>query len=84
MNTKHEEALVITMEEAAEVIQECSKVLRFGKTTDNLDKEVGDLICLLDILVNEGIINKDIIERSIEQKLSKLSRYSDHLGKPQS
>ena len=48
---KKTETLVILMEECGEVIQECSKILRFGngdeKMTERLHKELGDLFCMI-------------------------------------
>ena len=41
------ETLVILMEECGEVIQECSKILRFGNDSDKLHKELGDLFCMI-------------------------------------
>ena len=58
---KKTETLVILMEECGEVIQECSKILRFGngdeKMTERLHKELGDLICM--IKLTEDNLNLD-------------------------
>lgn len=51
------ETLVILMEECGEVIQECSKILRFGNDADKLHKELGDLICM--IKLTEDNLNLD-------------------------
>jgi hypothetical protein len=85
MNKKEQEILVITQEECAEVIQEISKCFRFG--IDNLHKsgevhrsvleqEIGDLLCMIDLLVTEGIIDKENIEKAKEFKKIKLEKYS--------
>ena len=58
---KKTETLVILMEECGEVIQECSKILRFGngdeKMTERLHKELGDLFCM--IKLTEDNLNLD-------------------------
>ena len=63
MNSKTNEALVILQEECAEVIQEVSKCFRFGINDLNkdgikhslvLEKEVADMLCMVDILVAQG------------------------------
>jgi NTP pyrophosphatase (non-canonical NTP hydrolase) len=40
---RKEECLTILMEECGEVIQEASKIMRFGNDTSKLTKELGDL-----------------------------------------
>ena len=80
MNTKTNEALVILQEECAEVIQEVSKCFRFG--IDNLNKdgvlhsttlnmEVGDMLALVDILINQGVLDRDVLEFAKESKIEK-------------
>ena len=49
-NDSATELLTILQEECAEVIQEASKIKRFGQTSENTDrlaKEVGDLVCMI-------------------------------------
>lgn len=89
MNTeKIKEILVITQEEAAEVIQVISKMQRFGigavylregENTTNIDalhKEVGDLLCMIDLLQSHGLLNKDILDVAKAAKTEKLKRWS--------
>lgn len=86
MNEKQKEILVITQEECAEVIQEISKCFRFGldnmhksgiKHREVLQTEVGDLLCMLDLLFTEGIIDKNTVDQSILNKREKLKKYSN-------
>lgn len=73
------EALVILMEECAEVIQAASKIIRFGRgihSLNNLNKEIGDLLCMVLILKQQGLIDQDILPNQIISKLEKLRTYS--------
>lgn len=75
-----EELLTITMEECGELTQECSKVMRFGATQENLDrleKEVGDLLCMIDLLHNYDLIRWTVLEDRVDVKREKLSRFSN-------
>jgi len=83
-NTK--EALVILQEECAEVVQEVSKCFRFGldsqhyktglKHNKMLETEVGDVLALVDILVEQGVLNKDSLEAAKLAKKEKLKLWS--------
>ena len=86
MNSKTEEALGILQEECAEVIQEVSKIRRFGldtlhyksgvKHSAMLEMEVGDVLALVDILVEQGILNRDGLAVAAENKKLKLKQWS--------
>jgi|LULV01.1.fsa_nt_gb NTP pyrophosphatase (non-canonical NTP hydrolase) len=75
-----QELLVITMEECGELIQECSKQIRFGSTDySKLQNEIGDVVCMIELLQDFGIIdNKKILTR-VETKKNKLKKWSTHL-----
>ena len=77
---RDQELLVITMEECAEVIQECSKLLRFGDTEFDpriLEKEIGDLICMLELMEKRDWISWDKVYRQAAKKEEKLKIWSD-------
>jgi hypothetical protein len=87
MNSKIEEALGILQEECAEVIVEVSKIRRFGLDTvhhktgqnhkDMLSLEVGDVLAMVDILLEQGILTQaelDIAKQSKKDKLRKWSK----------
>ena len=80
MNQK-EELLVILMEECAEVQQEASKLIRFGSETWadvlNFEKEIGDLLCMIDLCHKQGLISEDSIIQAAEAKREKLKRWSN-------
>ena len=79
--TRNEELLVILMEECAEVQQEASKLIRFGSDTwaDVLqfEKEIGDLLCMIDLCHKEGLISEDAIIQAAEAKYEKLKKWSN-------
>ena len=86
MKKQVEEALGILQEECAEVIQEVSKIRRFGldtlhyksgvKHSTMLEMEVGDVLALVDILVEQGILDRDGLEVATENKKLKLQQWS--------
>jgi NTP pyrophosphatase (non-canonical NTP hydrolase) len=75
---KKEEMLVITMEECGELIQACSKMLRFGKEQDytQLQEEIGDVMCMIEILRDGGFVNDKQIADRIKVKKEKLMKWS--------
>lgn len=86
LNDKTKESLIILQEECAEVVQEVSKCFRFGldskhyKTglshTTMLETEIGDVLALVDILVDKGIINLNNLELAKAAKKEKLKLWS--------
>lgn len=77
--TYDQELLTILMEEAAEVIQEASKCIRFG-TEENmahLEKEIGDLMCMVALLHEHDYIAFTRLDRYVEEKREKLKKYSN-------
>lgn len=74
-----DELLTITSEECAEVIVECSKIKRFCNPTDDFEKEVGDLLCLLFLCEKHNLINMDTVNKYSQEKLEKLKQYSNLL-----
>ena len=76
---KKQEALIILMEECGEVIQEASKILRFGNDTDRLTKELGDLQCMINQTANHLEIDSVSIGVHANEKRDKLKKYSNLL-----
>lgn len=86
MTEKEREILGITQEECAEVIQAISKCVRFGidnehksgKTQrENLSMEVGDLVCMIGLLIEAGLVKEEDINRARDEKIEKLKVYSN-------
>ena len=87
MNEKIRETLIITQEECAEVIQAVSKIMRFGfdscyptedsaSTKECLELEVGQLLCMIGILIDQGVIEEDAMLQAMEAKKIKLETWS--------
>lgn len=87
MSEKIRETLVILQEECAEVIQSVSKILRFGfdsrypteesaSTKECLEMEAGQLLCMIGILVDSGVIDEDAMIAAMEYKKEKLKEWS--------
>ena len=90
MNNKENEIMDILQEECAEVIQAVSKCRRFGingihlklekSNRENLTEEVGDLLCMIDLLIEHGIVDDKevyIARAAKEEKLKKWSMIYD-------
>lgn len=77
-----ETVMAVLQEECAEVIQAVSKIYRFGldnswngvTNKQSLVTEIGDVLALIDILINETDINisEDEVINAIELKREKL------------
>jgi len=72
-----EETLVILMEECGEVIQECSKILRFGNDASKLTKELGDLQYMINLTANHLDIDVVKIGVHANEKREKLKKFSN-------
>ena len=75
-----EELLVIFMEECAEATVEASKIIRFGQNDEeigSLAREVGDLVCMINLLEEYGIINRSQINQYALAKKEKLKKWSN-------
>ena len=78
MRTKLEQLMVITMEECGELVQACSKKLRGSKTaTKLLIKEVGDVQCMIDLIVENGLLAREDISSRVQVKRDKLKTWSN-------
>ena len=75
---KKEEMLVITMEECGELIQACSKMIRFDEPCDTkqLQEEIGDVMCMIEILRDGGLVSDKQIADRIKVKKEKLMKWS--------
>ena len=87
---KLQELMVITMEECGELAQQCSKTIRKFDTIEQaledteaavrnrtkLLEEVGDVQCLIDLMVECGLLTKEEINARIASKRDKLQTWS--------
>ena len=81
---KNDEILLIAQEECAEVTQAISKVFRFGMDVEHngstnkqrLTEELGDLHCMIDLMVESGMIDRRELLNASAQKRNKLQTWS--------
>ena len=81
---KLQELMVITMEECGELTQTCSKVIRKFENfedidhekLDNLIEEIGDVACMIELMVESGICTETQIQDRILLKREKLKKRS--------
>ena len=74
------ELLVITSEEASEIVKVVSKILRYGmqpKDQTALIEEIGDMQCMIDLIVEHKLITKTQIKNRIKTKRKKLEKWSN-------
>ncbi len=86
MNSKIKEALGILQEECAEVIVEVSKCDRFGMDSVHyktgllhskmLEMEVGDVLAMVDILIEQGVLDVNELDIAKANKKEKLKVWS--------
>jgi NTP pyrophosphatase (non-canonical NTP hydrolase) len=86
MNSNQSEILSILQEECAEVIQAASKISRFGidnfkpdkpKTNrEHLEEELGDLMCMIQLLTEYEIVDSAKIDIAALNKRAKLRQWS--------
>ena len=87
MNNKSREILLIAQEECAEVTQAISKIFRFGleakhpqrseTNKEHLSEEIGDLLTMIDLMVQEDMISWKEVLKAKEAKLEKLKMWSN-------
>ena len=93
MNTYVEECMITLSEECAEVIQVVSKIQRFGLTSfhpndptvnnlQRLEQEIGDVLCMIDILREEGALDDRALQNAKLAKRIKFKKFSIFSPKP--
>lgn len=80
-----DEILLITQEECAEVTQAISKIFRFGidsvhkgvSNQEHLETEVGDLLCMIDLMIEYNIVSGTAVRAAKIEKMEKLKCWSN-------
>ena len=73
-----QELMVITMEECGELIEACSKAIRCENYKDErLTEEVGDVLFLIDLMIERGLVTSEDICSRMEIKKEKLKKWSN-------
>ena len=89
LTNQQKEILLIAQEECAEVTQAISKIFRFGllekyadKTNqERLEEEIGDLVCMIELMEDTGIIDPEFIRKASMTKRIKLEKWSTIFNK---
>jgi NTP pyrophosphatase (non-canonical NTP hydrolase) len=86
MKEQESEVMNILSEECAEVIQAISKCHRFGmdnvkpgkpKTNrEHLEEELGDLLAMVDILLEMDVVDSEALQLAKIAKIEKLKKWS--------
>jgi NTP pyrophosphatase (non-canonical NTP hydrolase) len=85
INEQQKEVMSILQEECAEVIQAVSKIFRFGIDMEydgqtnrgRLTEELGDLVAMVRLLLDKGVISMDELEVAADNKIEKLKKWSN-------
>jgi NTP pyrophosphatase (non-canonical NTP hydrolase) len=89
MNKAQKEVLLIAQEECAEVTQAISKIFRFGidgshnerTNRERLMEELGDLHCMIEFIVESGLIDRKDLLNASGLKRHKLLKWSNIFDK---
>ena len=86
MDNQTKEIFCIAQEECAEVTQAISKIFRFGfeskhpvsgkSNIQSLEEETGDLLAMIDIMVEKCIISDTKLNEARQAKREKLKKWS--------
>ena len=72
------ELMLITMEECGELVEACSKAVRCEDyTIDRLTEEAGDVLCMIELMKDRGILNDRALNNRIQTKKMKLMKWSN-------
>ena len=85
MSEDYKEVMSILQEECAEVTQAISKVFRFGiegehngfTNRERLEEEVGDLLCMIEMMMEQDILSRGIVAEAKFAKRAKLKKWSN-------
>ena len=87
MDNRVQETLLILQEECAEVTQAVSKCFRFGldnfkpgkpaTNAEHLETEIGDILAMIDILVELGVVKQENLITATAAKKLKLKQWSN-------
>jgi NTP pyrophosphatase (non-canonical NTP hydrolase) len=80
-----QQLMAITAEECSELTQVCMKILRKYDSVENIDdpkwkekllEEVGDVYCMIDLLLEHGLIDENQVYQRAQIKREKLKTWS--------
>ena len=83
-----QQLMCITMEECGELVQRCSKIIRKYETLDLIEEEqrvklieeLGDVHCMIELMVGHGITDWRELHDRADVKRNKLKKWSTLIG----
>lgn len=82
-----QQLMAITAEECGELTQVCMKILRKYDTLDGINsdekwhaslvEEVGDVQCMIELMIEHGVVTKNEVKDRSFEKREKLKRWSN-------
>lgn len=87
LSPEHAELLSVLSEESSEVVQAVGKIMRHGIAScydngatnrDQLQKECGDVLALIELLHRYGVIDWSTVEGKAVDKLNRIQPYLHH------
>lgn len=75
--TEQEELLVNLIEECAEVQQAATKIIRFGNHFGDLERELGDLECIVQMICERRMMDANKIMNQVPYKRAKIKEWSN-------
>ncbi len=80
----YQQVLCVTMEECGELTQACSKIMRKYETLDLIEEaqrvklveELGDVFCMMELMVDHNITDWIELQERADVKLEKLKKWS--------
>ena len=80
-----QQLMIITAEECGELTQRCSKIVRKYSTSDQIEEdqraklleEAGDVLCMIELMVENGILTNEQLGDRVNVKRHKLKIWSD-------
>ena len=80
IQNRKQELLTLLQEEASEVIQAVSKLMRFeDKDRDNtgaIEQEIGDFLVIVNSLFEEKYLNQENVKVACDKKAKKMMKYT--------
>jgi len=79
-----QQLMTITMEECGELTQRCSKIVRKYSTADQIQEdqrvklleEAGDVLCMIELMVEHGLLTNKELGVRVNVKRDKLKQWS--------
>ncbi len=79
-----QQLMAITAEECGELTQVCMKILRkyrykeeiHDKWNDKLVEEAGDVLCMIELMIEHGLLTNEELRDRVEVKQNKLKFWS--------